>query len=219
MTIQIKICGLTDEDEAARCAELGADAIGFVFFPKSPRHLSDDQARRICRALPEKVSKVGVFVNESFSTIMRKVEYVGLTAVQLHGKESPELVTGLRKENIPVIKALFDGGEPAIGDAHKYGASGFLLECARGKLPGGNAMAWNWEKANGFEYPFALAGGLSPENIADAIRACSPRAVDVSSGVEASPGKKDIAKAEAFIKAVSKCAVEMNESHFFTSTR
>ena len=208
--VQIKICGLTHADEAAMCAALGIDAIGCVFFPKSPRHLTDEQARRICLSLPAEIARVGVFVNEPFASVMHKIAHCGLSAVQLHGRESPEFVTALRKESVTVIKALFDGGEPSLEDAHKYDASAFLLECAKGKLPGGNAMVWNWEKAKGFrdKRPFVLAGGLSPENVTDAIRVCSPYAVDVSSGVEASPGRKDIAKAEAFVKAVSSCPIE-----------
>ncbi len=148
---------------------------------------------------------MGVFVNETFSNIMRKVEQCRLKAVQLHGRESPDLVSRLRSENLLVIKALFTENSPCLEDASKYDASAFLLECGKGVLPGGNAMKWNWEKAHGFgeKYPFILAGGLAPDNVLDAVTASLPDAVDVSSGVESVPGRKDILKAESFIKAVS----------------
>ncbi len=111
---QVKICGLTREDEALACAELGADAIGGVFYPRSPRHLSEEQARSLFCSLPDTVCKVGVFVNEPFSTIMQRVDQCGLNAVQLHGRESPDLVDELRKTGIIVIKAIFVNGTPSL---------------------------------------------------------------------------------------------------------
>lgn len=204
---QIKICGLTRVDEAVGCAARGADAIGLVFYPKSPRHLTEDQAREICLALPEEIATVGVFVNESFATIMRKVEHCRLKAVQIHGQETPELVDRLRGEGLIVIKALFIGGQPALGEASHYNASAFLVECAQGTLPGGNALQWNWADAKGLgaEYPLVVAGGLAPDNVAQAIADSEPDAVDVSSGVEAGPGRKDLQKVGAFIEAVARC--------------
>jgi len=205
--IQIKICGLTNIEQALKCAELGANAIGCVFYPKSPRNLSEDQAREICKALPSHIKTVGVFVNETFETIMQRVDHCHLSAVQLHGTESPELISRLRKESLTVIKGLYIEKSPSLEDAPKFDASAFLIECGKGKLPGGNAMAWNWGDAKEFgkKYPFILAGGLTPENVYQAIIESEPDAVDVSSGVEASPGQKDIAKVEAFINEVSKC--------------
>lgn len=115
-TPQIKICGITEVDHALQCAVLGADAIGCVFFPKSPRHISDDKAREISDALPNHVTSVGVFVGKTYQEIMKKVEKCNLRAVQLHGKESPELVQRLKKENLIVIKALFIDGIPSRGN-------------------------------------------------------------------------------------------------------
>lgn len=202
---QIKICGITRIDEAVACATLGADAIGCVFYPKSPRHLTDHQARNICLAIPKQVRAVGVFANETFTRIMRRVERCGLWAVQLHGQESPNLITRLRKESLVVIKALFAEGQPSFEDASKYHASAFLLECGRGKLPGGNARRWDWSLANGTgnRHPLIIAGGLSPDNILYAMKVSRPRAVDVSSGVENSPGIKDLVKVAAFINKVT----------------
>jgi len=209
---QVKICGLKRVDEALVCAGLGANAIGCVFYPRSPRHVTDEEARDICKNLPHGVSGVGVLVNESFATIMGKVERCGLKAVQLHGHESPDLVERLVREGVTVIKALFVNGAPALADAQSYRPSAFLVECAGGPLPGGNAMAWDWSAASGLseKHPVILAGGLNPGNVADALRAASPDAVDVSSGVEASPGRKDLDKVKFFLEAVFRtgCARE-----------
>lgn len=214
---QVKICGITRVQDAVGCAELGADAIGCVFYPKSPRHLSQEMARDICTAVPDHLKTVGVFVDETFSSIMQYVEYCHLKAVQLHGKEPPDLVRRLRKENVHVIKALFVDGSPTFKDASEYPASAFLVECGRGKLPGGNALEWNWEAAKnlGKKHPLILAGGLDPENVALAVQMSAPCAVDVSSGVESIPGLKDLDKTAAFMKAVSKCGVKKHPKNIF----
>ncbi len=204
MVPQVKICGLTRADEAIGCVQAGAAAIGFVFYSKSPRYVTRDQAKTIIARLPDNINTVGVFVNETFSYIMNRVEHCSLKAVQLHGNETPELVNRLFRENIIVIKALFDSKSPSISDAGLYKASAFLVECGKGTLPGGNAMAWNWRNAKqlGANYPLMLAGGLDPMNVTTAVAACTPDAVDVSSGVETSPGRKDLSKVRAFINAV-----------------
>jgi phosphoribosylanthranilate isomerase len=202
---QIKICGLTRVDEALACAELGVNAIGCVFYPPSSRNLTDERARDISRALPPGVWSVGVFVNEGFSEIMKKVEHCGLKAVQLHGREPVELVARLIAEGAAVIKGLFVNGFPALDQAGAYGAHAYLIECAGGPLPGGNAKTWDWKAAAGFSerHPAILAGGLTPQNVSEAIRSASPDAVDVSSGVEIEPGRKDLDKVSRFVEAVS----------------
>ena len=146
-TPQIKVCGLKRVEEALECAMIGVNAIGLVFYPKSPRNVTEKQAREISAALPSEIKTVGVFVNETFSNIMQKVERCRLKAVQLHGQGSPGMVSLLRNENILVIKALFTENSPCLEDVSKYDASAFLLECGKGVLPGGNAMQWNWKKA------------------------------------------------------------------------
>ena len=203
---QVKICGITQLNEALECAALDADAIGCVFYSKSPRHLTDTQAREISLAMPKRIHTVGVFVNESFSSIMRRVENCRLRGVQLHGQEPPKLINRLREEHLLVIKALFANGQPSFKDVSKYNASAFLLECGQGKLPGGNALRWNWELAKDFgtRYPLIIAGGLTPDNVSYAIDVSAPHAVDVSSGVERSPGRKDLTKVAAFIAEASR---------------
>jgi phosphoribosylanthranilate isomerase len=205
--VGIKICGLTRVAEAEGCAALGADAIGCVFYPKSPRHVSDARAADICRTVSGKALCIGVFVNESYDVIMEKVHRCGLSGAQLHGRETPELVARLSGEGILVVKALFVGGNPDLDSAGSYAAPAYLVECARGPLPGGNAMTWDWESARPFgtSHPMVLAGGLSPENVAEAIDTARPAGVDVSSGVESSPGRKDLDKVARFIRAVKAC--------------
>jgi phosphoribosylanthranilate isomerase len=214
---QVKICGLTRVEQALQCVALGADAIGCVFYPKSPRHLTDDRAGEICSAVTDRVKTVGVFVNESFSSIMNHVERCHLSTVQLHGQESPELVRRLCNENLQVIKALFIDGNPSLKDAKNYPASAFLVECGRGRLPGGNALQWNWDQAKSFgeKHPLIIAGGLSPENVSHAIRVSWPNAVDVSSGVESIPGHKDIDKVTLFLNAVFRCSVNKKAEKIF----
>jgi phosphoribosylanthranilate isomerase len=209
-TPQIKICGLTNAQEACDCAALGADAIGVVFYPKSPRHVTKTQARDIVRALPPGTPVVGVFVNNSFGEIMKKVEACGLNAVQLHGQEPTDLIDKLVKENLLVIKALFEKANPGFKDAPRYRASALLVECGKGKLPGGNALSWEWGKAGGIgkTYPLILAGGMTEENVAHAIRECAPDAIDISSGVESVPGRKDIHKVTSFISKVASAGLD-----------
>ncbi len=203
---QIKICGLTNITEAVKCAELGADAIGLVFFPKSPRNVSLDLAGAISYALPGHVKRVGVFVNETYDTLMRTVAHCRLDAVQLHGRETPDIIQRLCNQNITVIKALFMSGSPTLEDVSRYDASAYLVECGKGDLPGGNAKTWDWAgaKAFGEKHPLVLAGGLSPDNIAAAVKAALPDAVDISSGVEAAKGRKDLIKVEKFINTVKR---------------
>ena len=213
-TPQVKICGLTRVDEAIKCAELGADAIGLVFFEKSARNVTIEQANEISLSLPENISTIGVFVNEPFGYIMERVEKCSLNAVQLHGMEGPDLVNQLMEQGLIVIKCLYLDSEPFLTDVIKYNATGYLVECAKGILPGGNALSWDWARAKDFgkKHPFILAGGLSLENITRAIYKSLPDAVDISSGVEKEPGRKDILKIKAFIEAVSKSSIKKKNS-------
>jgi phosphoribosylanthranilate isomerase len=206
--VQVKICGLTRVDEAVACARAGARAVGCVFYPRSPRFVTSGTASEIRRELPDDVACVGVFVDESFEAIMRLIQRTGFRVVQLHGREAPELVKRLRREGLGVIKALFADRAPGLDRAGDYAGAVFLAECGGGPLPGGNAQAWEWRQAApiGRRHPLILAGGLTPENAAQAVRAACPDALDVSSGVETSPGCKNIRKVEEFIAAVAAAA-------------
>jgi phosphoribosylanthranilate isomerase len=201
--IQVKVCGLTDPQQAAACADLGADAVGLIFYPPSPRYVEPSKAAAIAAALRGKAAAVGVFVNVATEEILAGAERCGLTAVQLHGNESPEQVVQLKRAGVRVIKALFLEKDPRFARTAAYTADAFLLECGLGKLPGGNARRWDWSQAAGLaQVPTILAGGLDPDNVARAVSLARPDAVDVSSGVEAAPGCKDLKKVEAFIAAV-----------------
>lgn len=214
---QVKICGLTRVDEARACADLGADAVGLVFYAPSPRAVGIEQARDISAALPQRICRVGVFVNEKFDTVMRVAGSVGLQAVQLHGRESPELVERICRQGLKVVKALFTHREPHYTAAGQYPASAFLLECGVGRLPGGNARAWDFSLLGDFavDFPLILAGGLSIRNITAAVEQSRPDAVDVSSGVESVPGRKDLARVEEFIRAVHGTVAAVNRRRIF----
>jgi phosphoribosylanthranilate isomerase len=203
--VQVKICGLTRVEEALGCVQAGAAAVGCVFYSGSPRNVNTAIAAEIRRALPPEIVCVGVFVDESFKNLMRIVTRTGLAAVQLHGSEPPGLVERLRREGLFVIKALFADRAPGFAEAAQFPASAFLVECGKGPLPGGNARSWDWGQAEPLarRHPLILAGGLAPENAAQAVRAASPDAIDVSSGLEAAPGRKDLHRVEKLIKAVS----------------
>jgi phosphoribosylanthranilate isomerase len=216
-TPQVKICGLTRVSEAQACVALGASAIGCVFYPPSPRNLTLVQARRICEALPPEVVSVGVFANATYDHIVQTVSFCSLKAVQLHGQEPPGLLLKLRRIELPVFKALFSARQPFLSDAGRYQASAFLVEFGQGRLPGGNAEQWDWREAHNMSrnYPLILAGGLAPENVAAAISSSEPDAVDVSSGVETSPGRKDLGRVKTFIEEVARCRIPRNIRRIF----
>ena len=214
---QIKICGLTRVREARACLDAGVDAIGLVFYPPSARHVDRDCAARIAATVQGRAATVGVFVDESYDTIMHLADYCSLQAVQLHGQESPALVRRLRSRHLTVIKALFQSRPPYFKDTEAYEASSFLLECGGGRLPGGNAESWQWQTASSVDRskPVILAGGLTPENVATAILSGLPDAVDVSSGVESSPGRKQITRINEFSAAVAEAGNGMTTRRIF----
>ncbi len=200
--VQVKICGLTKPTQAAAVANAGADAVGLVFYPRSKRHVSDTQAARLVAALG-KVPAVGVFVNEPTEEIIRRVAEIGLTYAQLHSREDAATIQQLLDAGVKVIQTLTTTGKQLLADADASPCGTFLVEAGKGPLPGGNGVGWNWADAAGLagRHPFILAGGLSGQNVAEAIDASGCDAVDVSSGVEAAPGDKDLDKVKAFIAA------------------
>ena len=203
--VQIKICGLTRVADASACLDAGVDAIGLVFYRPSPRAVLTVQATEIAAVVGKRAATVGVFVDETYGKIIRLAEDCQLQAVQLHGQESPALVRRLRRHKLVVIKALFQTRKPFFKEAADYDASAFLLECGRGRLPGGNAKSWQWQDARDIDRdkPVILAGGLTPENVSTALLRAKPDAVDVSSGVESKPGRKNQTKIKSFIQVVA----------------
>jgi phosphoribosylanthranilate isomerase len=206
--VKVKICGITNWTDARRAVEAGAQFLGFNFYRPSPRYIQPAAARRIIRRLPDGIAAVGVFVNESEANMLAIARRVGLDYLQLHGDEAPEQVARLKRE-IPVIKAVRvrDSFRPKQLDAFGR-ASAILLDGFDARRHGGTGKTFNWNLArgsNGSRRLF-LAGGLTPENVAEAIRVARPYAVDVCSGVEARPGKKDPARIVALMWAVKAAA-------------
>jgi len=203
--VRVKICGITNLDDAIMVVEEGADALGFVFFRESRRYIEPGLAGDISRAVPPLVCKVGVFVNEKEENILRIVNMVGLDAIQLHGDESPEFCARLA-EHVKVIKAFRVSKEEDVEASFKY-TNILPLFDTRSSQYGGSGMTFDWRILCRYREKlryFVLSGGLTPANVGEAIRMLSPYAVDVSTGVESSPGKKDKCKVEAFIR----CAKE-----------
>lgn len=203
---EIKICGLTRPDEAAAVAKAGANAIGLIFYPPSPRNVDLKTAREIARVIAP-VPAVGVFVDASYDSIMTAIETCRLCAVQLHGNETPERVAQIQSGgNVVVIKALFEKKSPNFSTATAFNPDAFLVECGQGVLPGGNAETWDWASAATLnsDKPVVLAGGLTPENVVAAATAARPAAIDISSGVEKIPGRKDLKRVNQLIETVKK---------------
>lgn len=201
---RIKICGITRSEDALVCAHAGADAIGLVFYPPSPRHVVAAQAAAIARALPPFVTTVGLFVNPAMEQVEAVLSEVHLDVLQFHGDEPPEFCAGF---GVPYLKAIrVKAGVDLVQCAIRYQeAQGLLLDAYVDGTPGGTGKSFDWELIPaGLPLPVILSGGLEPANIADAIRRVRPWAVDVSSGVEASKGIKDAAKIAAFIEGVRK---------------
>jgi phosphoribosylanthranilate isomerase len=194
----VKICGITNEDDALLAVALGADALGFVFAP-STRQVVASKVYDITRRLPPEIMTVGVFKDEHPSRVIELVHTSGVRAAQLHGRETPEVAHHVHSQVGYLIKA-FAAGSEALNDASRYGADFILLDAP---TPGSGQM-FDWSLAENYPEdapPMLLAGGLTPENVATAVRRVKPFGVDVSSGVEASPGRKDARKMREFIKA------------------
>ena len=198
--VKVKICGITNIGDALHACACGADALGFVFYAKSPRCIESEQARGIIAALPPFVASVGLFVNERLGRIEEVAAFCGLGMIQLHGDEPPE---SCRIPGRRVIKALRVRDAGSLARAAEYEVAGLLLDAWVPGAYGGTGRSFNWELAERIarHRPVILAGGLTAENVAAAVAAVAPYAVDVSSGVEAAPGVKDPAKVAAFIRA------------------
>ncbi len=203
---RVKICGITNWLDARRSIEAGCDALGFNFYPRSPRYLAPEAAAAIRAKLPREIAAVGVFVNETAPNVANLARALHLDFIQLHGEEPPALARAAGRA-APVIKAFHVGARLPAARLRRYPAAAFLLDAPRGAngLRGGTGRSFDWSLARGAARygRIVLAGGLTPANVAEAIRAARPAAVDVASGVERAPGQKDLRKLRAFLDAVA----------------
>lgn len=197
----VKICGITNVDDALAAVELGADALGFNFYPKSPRHVSPERAAKIVEEVPSTIWKVGVFVNESEQKVKDISIALELDYLQFHGDEVPSYCEQFAT---PYWKAFRLKDEKSLELMKKYKCEHYLIDTFIAQTYGGTGVTGNWELAREAKKAgkIILAGGLTPENVASAIKTVRPDGVDVSSGVEEKPGRKDAAKIERFISNV-----------------
>jgi phosphoribosylanthranilate isomerase len=202
METRVKICGITSVADGIVAAEAGADMIGLMFYEGSPRHITLERAVEISRELPPFVMRVGVFVNPDEAIVTRAIAECGVGLLQFHGDETSDYCT---KFGVMSMKALRMRDAESLGKLEHYHTDAFLLDAYSKSGLGGTGETFNWDlavAAHKFGKPIFLAGGLTPENVAAAVLKVQPFAVDVSSGVESAPGKKDATKVRAFINAV-----------------
>ena len=202
MSTKVKICGVTTVADALAAAEAGADLIGLNFYAGSPRHVPPVVAAEIARALPPFVLRVGVFVNPPVELVLRAIGDAGLNLLQFHGDETSEFCTQF---GVMSVKAVRVRDAESLSTLANFSTDAWLLDAYSAAGLGGTGEKFNWDlaiAAQKFGKPIFLAGGLTPENVAAAVRRVRPFAVDVASGVESAPGKKDAAKMRAFIAAV-----------------
>jgi phosphoribosylanthranilate isomerase len=200
--IPTKICGITNLDDANVAVENGASAIGFIFYEKSPRTISINNAKSISKHLPKTIARVGVFVNHEKDLIRLAISEVPLDMIQLHGDETPDFCNQF---DVAILKALRIKNEASLSVMDQYDVAVFLLDTFSNDQYGGTGETFDWSVLNRkFKTPIILSGGLNSENILDAIDAVNPSAVDVNSGVESSPGKKDFNKLKSLFKNLNK---------------
>lgn len=199
-----KICGITRPEDAKTVASCGADAIGLVFYPPSPRNVSAEQAGKIINSLPPFVTTVGLFVDAAEIEVRSTLERVPLDLLQFHGDESEAYCSSFGRPYVKAIR-MAEGVDLAAESARFHSASALLLDSFQKGIPGGTGHAFDWARIpEGLDKPVILAGGLEPDNVEAAIRTVRPYAVDVSSGVEAAKGIKDADKIIAFMRGVEK---------------
>ena len=211
MDVRVKICGLREEAHVAAAVDAGARYVGFVFFAKSPRNMTVETAARLAATVPPGVAKVALVVDATDADLDAIVAAVPLDMLQLHGNESPDRVAGIRARfGLPVMKAVGIAGPEDVEKIALYGkvADQILVDAKAPKgaaVPGGNGLAFDWTliARKYWPCPWMLAGGLTPENVAEAIRLTGARQVDVSSGVEIAPGVKDAGLIRAFLAAAT----------------
>lgn len=207
----VKICGITSEEDALLAVAMGADALGFNFAPGSRRRISPTLARDIARRLPPEILTVGIFRDEAPARVVEITNTAGLRAAQLHGHETAEDSRWVR-ERVPYVIKAFSAGDPALDRARDYGADAIMIDSP---VPGsGEVFDWSLAEGRPDGLRMILAGGLTPDNVADAVRRVQPWGVDVASGVEdprGEPGQKDARKVRAFVQAAREAAPEEDE--------
>ena len=199
---QIKICGITNVEDASFVAQCGADAIGFIFYPESPRYVAPERVKKIIENIPKEITKVGVFVNHDLVEAKQTIDFCGLDMVQLHGDEPPAYCSQFSRSQ--VIKALAPRTEDDLENLKAYPVKAVLVDAYDPRHYGGTGEQADWTLAAKVKatYPLILAGGLSMANIRQAIKHASPHAVDINSGTEIAPGQKDHQKVKAIIELV-----------------
>jgi len=198
--VKVKICGITSLEDALTAIDAGADALGFVFYSRSPRHVSPEQAAEIIGRLPPFVQTIGLFVNEETAVVNTTADQCGLDLIQLHGEETPGYCDSIRRR---IIKAFRVKDRSTLDLLAQYKVSGYLLDAWSPVAYGGTGQTFNWEiaaEASKRGHRIVLAGGLTPDNVAESIRQTCPYGVDISSGVEIEPGRKDAGKVRLFIE-------------------
>ena len=211
MTIDVKICGLSDEAAVAAAVEGGAAMVGFVFFPRSPRNVTVERAGELTKLVPEGVIAVGLVVDADDSLLSEITEKAGIGMLQLHGSETPERVREIRQRfGLPVMKVLPVAGAEDLTAVQEYEtvAERLMFDAkppTGADRPGGNARVFDWSLLSGVhcKQAWMLAGGLTADNVSEAVKISGAKAVDVSSGVEDAPGRKNVEKIRAFLAAAS----------------
>ncbi|HON58641.1 MAG TPA: phosphoribosylanthranilate isomerase [Smithella sp.] len=217
--MQVKVCGITSQPDAEMAAQCGASVLGFIFYQPSPRYIQPDEAGKIIEALPEAIISVGVFVNEKLETVKKISDDLALDMIQLHGDESPDYCRQFPAAR--VIKALHLQNRRDVEEALSYDAAAILADSRRRNLYGGTGEISDWELARNVreKKPLILSGGLRPENIRDALHAVAPDALDINSGVESAPGKKDHEKLRRVFDVIRACHDELQSCRKIFSKR
>lgn len=202
MSVWVKICGITRKEDGVIALELGADALGLNFFPRSPRYLDLGTARTLVSGLPPFGLRVGIFVDPSFETVMEVAKSVRLDTIQLHGRETPEFAEDIRNEGFRVWKVVKVAGAKSLQGFVDYPCDALLLDTCDPSSPGGTGKSFDWNLLHEWEapLPWILSGGLTPETVSEAVLRLSLTGVDVASGIESAPGIKDHELMRAFIQ-------------------
>ncbi len=205
--VRIKICGITNKQDAIEASGLGADMLGFILYRDSKRYIEPKKIRDVLNEVPDTIAKVGVFVDENAKKVIEIAQDCSLDMLQFHGKESPEYCAQF-KDSYKIIKAFRIQDKKSLKSINGYDVDYYLLDTHIDGLKGGTGKTFDWKLIEGYELlkPVILSGGLTPENVGSAIQNVAPYGVDVSSGVEASPGKKDLKLMKEFVDNVRKAA-------------